>query len=109
MVSALDNIGSVLKSIENTKSSMNGSKDVISKSNDNAFSAIFDQMMGLVGETDSLAAKAEQAEINFALGNADSTHEVTVAQQKALTSLQFTVAVKNAIMDAYQEIMNIQI
>ena len=75
----------------------------------NAFSSIFDQMVNLVGETDALSAEAEKAEINFSLGNAESTHEVTVAQQKALVSLQYTVAVKNALMDAYREIMNIQI
>ena len=66
-------------------------------------------MVNLVGETDSLAAEAEAAEIDFSLGNAESTTEVTVAQQKALVSLQYTVAIKNALMDAYQEIMNIQI
>ncbi len=74
-----------------------------------SFSNIFSSAMDMVNETDSLSAKAEQAEIDFSLGNADSTHEVTVAQQKAYLSLQYTVAVKNALMSAYQEIMNIQI
>lgn len=102
-------ISSVLSRIENQKSSMltNGKNTTTAASN--AFSEIFDQMVNLVGETDSLAADAEAAEINFSLGNADSTHEVTVAQQKALVSLQYTVAVKNALMEAYREIMNIQI
>ncbi len=74
-----------------------------------SFSQILSSAMDMVNETDSLAAQAEQAEIDFSLGNADSTHEVTVAQQKAYLSLQYTVAVKNALMSAYQEIMNIQI
>lgn len=82
---------------------------MMTEGTENAFSSIFDQMVNLVGETDSLAAEAEKAEIEFALGQADSTHEVTIAQQKALVSLQYTVAIKNALMDAYKEIMNIQI
>jgi flagellar hook-basal body complex protein FliE len=47
--------------------------------------------------------------MDFTLGNTDSTHELTVAQQKAYLSLQYTVAVKNGFLDAYKEIMQIQI
>lgn len=86
-----------------------GESQTVEKNSDNAFSAILDSAMNLVRETDSLSADAEQAAIDFTLGNTDSTHELTVAQQKAYVSLQYTVAVKNAFLDAYKEIMNIQI
>ncbi|MBP3339013.1 MAG: flagellar hook-basal body complex protein FliE [Lachnospiraceae bacterium] len=76
---------------------------------DTAFSNILSSAMGLVNQTNYLSEKAEQAEIDFALGNADSTHDVAVAQQKAYISLQYTVAIKNAVLDAYKEIMNMQI
>ncbi len=76
---------------------------------DTAFSNILSSAMGLVNQTNSLAEAAEEAEIDFALGNADSTHDVTVAQQKAYLSLQYTVAIKNAVLEAYNEIMNMQI
>ncbi len=109
MVDTSLGISSVIQSIQSQKDSIASLGTKSTESTQNTFSAIFDQMVNLVGETDSLAAEAEEAEINFSLGNADSTHEVTVAQQKALTSLQYTVAVKNALMEAYQEIMNIQI
>ena len=33
---------------------------------------------------------------------------VTIAQQKAYLSLQYTVAIKNAVLEAYKEIMNMQ-
>lgn len=109
MVDVTAGISTVIQDIQMKKNDMVGmGASQVAESN-NTFSAIFDQMVNLVGETDSLAAEAEAAEINFSLGKADSTHEVTVAQQKALVSLQYTVAVKNALMEAYQEIMNIQI
>lgn len=109
MVDVAAGISTVIQDIQTKKSDMiNMGTSRVAESN-NTFSAIFDQMVNLVGETDSLAAEAEAAEIDFSLGNADSAHEVTIAQQKALTSLQYTVAVKNALMEAYQEIMNIQI
>lgn len=83
-------------------------------SNDNtvggkSFETIFNSAMNLIKETDSLAAAAEEAAIDFSLGNTESTHELTIAQQKAYLSLQYTVAVKNGLLDAYKEIMNIQI
>lgn len=109
MVDTSLGISSVIQDIQAQRSSMTSMGRTTTSGAENTFSAIFDQMVNLVGETDSLAAEAEKAEIDFSLGNADSTHEVTVAQQKALVSLQYTVAVKNALMEAYQEIMNIQI
>lgn len=65
--------------------------------------------MNTIKETDSLSQQAEQAAVDFTLGNTDSTHELTIAQQKAYLSLQYTVAIKNAFLDAYKEIMQIQI
>jgi flagellar hook-basal body complex protein FliE len=42
------------------------------------------------------------------LGLNDSVTDLLVAQQKANISLQYTVAIKNAVTQAYQEIMAIQ-
>ena len=78
-------------------------------SNKSSFSPILDSAMNTIKETDSLSQQAEQAAVDFTLGNTDSTHELTIAQQKAYLSLQYTVAIKNAFLDAYKEIMQIQI
>lgn len=86
-----------------------GSSSVSSDTDNNSFSAILNSAMKLVNETESLSQDAEQAAMDFTLGNTDSTHELTIAQQKAYMSLQYTVAVKNAFLDAYKEIMQIQI
>lgn len=99
---ALDLYNSAIGKMTNKETASTGSYS-------DSFSKILSSAMDMVNETDSLAAQAEQAEINFSLGNADSTHEVTIAQQKAYLSLQYTVAVKNALISAYKEIMNIQI
>lgn len=78
-------------------------------SNKSSFSTILDSAMNTMKETDSLSQQAEQAAMDFTLGNTDSIHELTIAQQKAYQSLQYTVAIKNAFLDAYKEIMQIQI
>lgn len=74
-----------------------------------SFSNILNVALNLVQETESLTEQAEKATLDFTLGNTESTHEMMIAQQKAYTSLQYTVAVKNAFLDAYKEIMQIQI
>lgn len=73
-----------------------------------AFQNILQSAMDMVNETNNLTKDAEEAALNFAMGNATSTHELTIAQQKALTSLQYTVAVRDAVMEAYKEIMQLQ-
>ena len=73
------------------------------------FDSIYDSALGLINDTNTYIQDAQQAEVDFALGNLTNTHELSVAQQKANLSLQYTVAIKNAFLDAYKEIMQIQI
>lgn len=93
----------------NALSSVLGTSQQENGNGDSSFSAILNSAMNMVKETDELSQQAEQAAIDFTLGNIDNTHDLTVAQQKAYMSLQYTVAIKNAFLDAYKEIMQIQI
>jgi flagellar hook-basal body complex protein FliE len=73
------------------------------------FSSILTSAMDMISETNELAANAEAEEIKFALGESDNTHDLSIAMKKAEIALQYTVAVKNSLLDAYKEIMNMQI
>lgn len=79
-----------------------------SQSNNSSFEDLFQAAVNLVKETNQYTNEAEKAETAYALGLTDSTHDLQVAQQKANLSLQFTVAIRNNVMDAYKEIMNLQ-
>lgn len=57
----------------------------------------------------NLQLDADKASEDFALGNTDNIHDVLIAAEKADISLQFTMQVRNKIMDAYSEIMRMQI
>ena len=59
--------------------------------------------------TNSYLSDAENEEIKFALGETENTHDLTIALQKASTALQYTVAIRDKLMEAYKEIMQIQI
>ncbi len=59
--------------------------------------------------TNSYLSDAEDQEILFALGQSDSTHDLMIALEKASTALQYTVAIRDKLMDAYKELMQMQI
>lgn len=46
---------------------------------------------------------------SFAAGTEDNIHKVMIAGQKAEIALQFTMQIRNKILDAYNEIMRMQI
>lgn len=73
-----------------------------------AFESIFNSAVDLINTTNDYSNAAEEEEIKFALGETDSIHDVQIAQQKANVSLQYTVAVRDALLNAYKEIMNMQ-
>lgn len=97
------------EALNSVKYGGNGDSKSINNAGTESFETIFNSAMNLISETDELAAKAEEAAIDFTLGNTESTHELTIAQQKAHLSLQYTVAVKNGLLSAYKEIMNMQV
>ena len=76
------------------------------KDSDTTFDAIYDSVAGLLNSTNSYVQKAQQAEIDYALGNMTNTHELGVYQQEANIALQYTVAIRDKALEAYNSIMN---
>lgn len=87
-----------------------GKDSLIINSDDNksAFSTLFDSAVNMVQETNDYSNAAEEEEIKYALGESDSIHDLQIAQQKSNISLQYTVAVRNAFLQGYKELMNLQ-
>lgn len=72
------------------------------------FDSIFSAAMNMLNETNDLQNTAESMEIQFLLGEAENTHDLQIAQQKANTALAYTVAVRDKVLEAYNNIMNMQ-
>ncbi len=100
-----EDISSIYSAYSDTLSSLTGVSDKTSGD----FSSILDSMLNSVDETNTLQNQAEAAAIQFALGESDNTHDLLIAQTKANTALQYTVAVRDKIVEAYQQIMQMQI
>lgn len=79
------------------------------KTSENSFDSILNAAMNMIQETNAYENAAESAEIQYALGESVNTHDLQIAQQKANIALQYTVAVKDGVLEAYKTIMNMQI
>ncbi|MBB6216470.1 flagellar hook-basal body complex protein FliE [Anaerosolibacter carboniphilus] len=60
-----------------------------------------------IGKVNELELQSQQADEMLAIGETENIHEVMIAAQKAEIALQFTMEVKNKIMEAYKEIMRL--
>jgi len=54
-------------------------------------------------------AQTKEDAVNLALGNIDDLHTVQINTLKATTALDFLIAVRGKALDAYQEIMRMNI
>ena len=73
------------------------------------FEQIFNAAMDVVKETNQYQLAADSAQIDFATGKTDDVLAVLLAQEKAYSSLNFTVQITNKIVESYREIMRMQI
>ena len=96
-----------VKGVTNTMNSAVKTTGV--KGNTDSFDEIYKSALGLVNSTNDYIQQAQQAEIDFALGKITSTHELGGIQQKANLALSYTVAIRDKVLDAYKELMNMQI
>lgn len=91
------------------KEAVSNSNKIEKNDNQNMFGTMFQTALDNINTTNQYLSDAENAEIAFALGEVDNTHDLTIALQKASTALQYTVAVRDKFLEAYKEIMNMQI
>ncbi len=73
------------------------------------FSVMLNSAIDNLQTTNAYLSDAENEEIKFALGETESTHDLMISLQKASTALQYTVAVRDKFLQAYREIMQMQI
>lgn len=76
---------------------------------DETFDSVLSSAMNMLAETNDLQNDAQSAKIQFALGEAENPHDMQIAAAKALEALQYTTAVRDKMLEAYKEIMNMQI
>jgi len=66
-------------------------------------------MSGLLADVNRVQHEASDAIASFAAGNGDNLHEVMLAVSKADVSFQFLMETRNKLVDAYHEVMRMQL
>jgi len=82
---------------------------ITSRETTDSFSDVLSAMMNSVDETNDLQNAAESAEIQFALGESENTHDLLIAETKASIALQYTVKVRDKLVEGYRELMQMQV
>lgn len=77
-----------------------------SEKNQGQFSNILKETIADVNESQIISDQKTEA---MALGEIDDLHDVMISAQKASISLETTVQVQKKVIDAYNEIMRMQV
>jgi len=68
-----------------------------------------DSLTSALRQVNELQLQAEDLSRALAAGQAADLHQVMLAAEKANLALQFTLQIRNKVIEAYQEIMRIQV
>lgn len=66
-------------------------------------------VLNFFNETNQNQKNAEDLSLKLAMGESKNVHEAMLGLEKANLSMQFTVQVRNKVIEAYQEIMRMQV
>ena len=73
------------------------------------FGALLDTAIENFNLTNSIISDKEDMELKWAMGEVDNPHDLTIALSKASQALNYTTAIRDRLLDAYKEIMQMQI
>lgn len=73
------------------------------------FGSLLESAVSNIKDTNSYIDNANTEQIKLAMGETANTHDLTIAMQKATVALQYTIAVRDKVLAAYKEIINMQI
>lgn len=68
-----------------------------------------DMLSRAIESVNQYELEAERASLLLASGEITDIHTVTIAAQKAELALDLTLAVRNKVLESYQEIMRMQV
>ena len=97
----------------NSLSSIQGPKQFIeglskATKQDNSEMGINDRFSKVLQEVNQLQLDSGEAANKFVSGEIKDVHDVMIAAEKASVSLELTLEVRNKLVEAYREIMRIQ-
>lgn len=84
-------------------------KDTPQKEDENIFSTFLDAAVHNINDTNIALSNQENEILKWAMGISENTHDLTIAAGKADAALNYTVSLRDKLLEAYKEIMQMQI
>jgi flagellar hook-basal body complex protein FliE len=81
----------------------------IEKENNNKAAAFSDLFREQLNQVNQLKKDSQEITASFAAGETDNIHDVMIAAEKAKVAVNLTTAVQTKVIDAYNEIMRLQV
>lgn len=79
------------------------------KDENNIFSTFLDAAVHNIDDTNIALSNQENEILKWAMGISENPHDLTIAAGKADTALNYTVALRDKLLEAYKEIMQMQV
>lgn len=109
-ITAANDINSLYNvSSDAVKNTLFGNNTGSTEKSENLFGTLLNAAVSNINDTNNAISDKENEELKWAMGISENTHDLTVAVGKAETALEYTVALRDKLLDAYKEIMQIQI
>ena len=83
-----------------------GENQGVSQKGDDGF---WEMLKGGISEVNQAAVKADKSSVELATGKTDNIHGVMLDLTKAQLGLEFMVQMRNKVIEAYQEVMRMQV
>ncbi|MDP8207018.1 MAG: flagellar hook-basal body complex protein FliE [Candidatus Electryonea clarkiae] len=68
-----------------------------------------DTLKGLVSDVDKMQKTAEESSKRLLTGQVEDVHQVMIAMEEAQTSFQLMMEIRGKILEAYKEVMKMQV
>lgn len=109
-ITAANDINSLYHiSSDAVKNTLHGNSTEGTDQSENLFGTLLNAAVSNINDTNAAISDKENEELKWAMGISENTHDLTMAVGKAETALNYTVALRDKLLDAYKEIMQIQI
>jgi flagellar hook-basal body complex protein FliE len=96
-INKINNYNSLISKMDN---------QIVNNKTENSFGNLLSNALDKVNE---MQLESQEYKKMLAVGEVDNLHDVTIAADKADTALQVVMAIRGKVVEAYKEIMRIQI
>jgi len=83
--------------------------DLLPSHSTRAGEGVFDQLVNSLGQVDAGIESSGRAATELALGQTENLHQVMIGAERTRLQFELAMSMRNRVLEAYQEIMRMQV